>query len=80
MKKIILVTLAGFPLAAVFRARSAARFQFIAGANSFKCNAGYRSGCGSVARASAIPHRDSEVFATTSERSAGCVGEGEPHG
>ena len=79
MKKIILVTLAVLPLAAVFRTGSAARCEFIAGANSFKCNAGYRSGRGSVARASAIPHRDSESVATTSERSAGCVGEGEPH-
>ena len=62
-----------------FRTGSGARCEFIAGANSFKCNAGYRSGRRSVARASAIPHGDSESVATTSERSAGCVGEGEPH-
>ena len=63
-----------------FRAEAHARFQFIASANSFKYDARYNSGCGSTAPASAIPHRDSEDFATTSERSAGRFGKGKPHG
>ena len=70
----------GFPASGRFRARSATRYEFIAGADSFKCNGSYRSGCRSVAPASAIPHRDSEGVATTSERSAGRVGKGKPHG
>src|SRR5947207_610053 len=63
-----------------FRTGSGARCEFIAGAKSFKCNAGYRSGHASVARASAIPHGDSESVARTSERSTSRFGKGKPHG
>src|SRR5260370_1299557 len=69
-----------FPAGDRFRANSAVRFQFIAGADGFKCNASYSSGCRRAAPASAIPHRDSEHVATASERSTGCVGKGKPHG
>src|SRR5438128_6514532 len=63
-----------------FRAGSGTGCQFIASANSFTCNAGYSSGCRSAAPASAIPHRDGESVATASQRSAGRVGKGKPHG
>jgi hypothetical protein len=56
-----------------FRARSAARFQVVAIANSFKYYTSHNSGCGSTAPASAIPHRNSEDFARTSEGSASCA-------
>jgi hypothetical protein len=49
-----------------------ARCQVVAIANSFKYYASYNSRCGSTAPASAIPHRDSEGFATTSAGSASC--------
>ena len=73
MKKIILVALAIFSGSGRFRAGSDARCEFIASANSFKYDARYSSGCRSTAPASAIPHRDSEDFATTSEGSASCA-------
>ena len=73
MQKFILITLVDFSSGDHLRATSAARFQFIAIANSFKCYASYSSGCRSTAPASAITHRDSEGFATTSEGSASCT-------
>ena len=61
-----------------FRAGNGARFHVIAGADSFKCNAGYNSRCGSTAPASGIAHRDGEDATAASERSAGCIGKGKP--
>src|SRR5260370_33837694 len=63
-----------------FRAGSGTRPHTIAGAGSFKCNAGYSGRCRSAAPASAIAHRDGENVATASERPAGRVGQGRPHG
>src|SRR5436305_1363832 len=63
-----------------FRAARDARWYFIATANSFKYDARHSSGCRSAAPASPIPYRDSEGVATASERSAGRVGKGKPHG
>ena len=73
MKKIILVVLAIFSVRIVSGQGTTPAAEFVATANSFKYDARYNSRCRSTAPASAIPHRDSEDFATTSEGSASCA-------
>src|SRR5436190_11067568 len=54
--------------------------KLFANAGSFKFNASHSERCRGAAPASAIAHRDGENVATTSERPAGRVGKGQPHG